>query len=122
MRQADDGIAERRHQLRNAATAHLGPSLIDCHIAAPMDRVLDRPMLTDQAQQSRGTSLVRAQAGDPLDHLGALLPGFLPGGAALQLEDLGEAGPVAVPHQRRAGGQAPLLNAAVPGVHRLDGG
>ena len=58
MHQTDDGITERRHDLRNAATAHLGPSFIERHIADPMDVVLDRPMLPDQAQQPLGISLI----------------------------------------------------------------
>jgi hypothetical protein len=56
--QADDGIAERRHHLRNVATAHLGPILSERDIADPMDLVLDLPMLPDQAQQPLGISLI----------------------------------------------------------------
>ena len=112
-------LTERRHDLRNAATAHLGPIFIERHIADPMDLVLDLPMLPDQAQQPLGISLIQAQAGDPIDHFVALLSMLFHGDAALYCEDLRQPRPVTVSHQRRAGGQPALLDAAVPAVDRL---
>jgi hypothetical protein len=117
--QTDDGITARRHYLRNAATAHLGPIFIERHIADPLDLVLDLPMLPDQAQQPLGISLIQAKAGDPIAHFVALLFRLFHGDAALYLADLGQPRPVTVSPECRADGQPALLEAATPAVDRL---
>ena len=119
--QADSGVAACGHHLGNAAAPHLGSILIARHIADPMDPVLDLPMLTDHAQPSLRTRPFRAKTGNPVDHLVALRPARLPGHVALPWEHLRQPGPVTLPSQARAGGQAALLDAAVPAVHRLRG-
>lgn len=87
-----------------------------------MELVLDLPMLPDYVQQARWSSSVRAKASDAVDHFVPLLPALLQGDAALQLKHLAQPRPITVPHQRRAGGQAAVLDPAVPAVHRLRGG
>jgi len=60
-------------------------------------------MLAHQALQAVRLSARRTMAGDPIDHLIALLPGARPRGEAPPREDLREAEPVTLPHQCRAG-------------------
>ena len=48
--EADSEIAQGRHRLPDAPTAHLGAVLIESHIAHPMRFVLDGPVLADQTE------------------------------------------------------------------------
>src|SRR5712691_7511072 len=50
----NSGIAERRHHLRDVATAHLRAVFIKRHIAYPMGLVLNLPMTSDKLQQPIG--------------------------------------------------------------------
>ena len=96
--QSNRGVAERRHDLGDVATAHLGAVFIERHIADPMRLVLYVPMTSHQLQQTTGCRPLGTQTGDSIDHFRPFLARFLGDDVPAQLKDPHQTGPIAVAH------------------------
>ena|SRR5215211_2924358 len=71
--QADREVAQSGHDVRPVAGAGLGAVFAVSDVADPVQPVLDLPVPADPGCQFVGAALMRAQVGDRVDGLGALL-------------------------------------------------
>src|SRR4030095_1771680 len=90
---ADDQVAEGRHDAGAAAGAQLRGVLAEGGVADVMQR-LDRPVSPDEVGQPGGAGQLEGEAGDGVHGLGRALPGMVGKAAALagDLDDLGGVG------------------------------
>jgi hypothetical protein len=92
----NSGIAERRHHLRDVATAHLRAVFIKRHIAYPMGLVLNLPMTSDKLQQPIGGGPLGASTCDAIDHFDPFLFRFFGDNMPPYFEHLCQTRPIAV--------------------------
>ena len=114
-------IAQRSHDMRDIATAHLGAVFIERHIAHPMRLVLNLPLPAYKLQQTCGGCPLGAETGDSIDHFHPFFPRFLVNAVTPQLKDLCETRPIAIAHQSLTCREIALLDAPMADVHRTRG-
>ena len=92
-------IEERKHKrieycerVRSRPFANLTGVLTQRNISTVMEAVFDGPMIAGQCQQTRGTSFLGSEAGDPIDHLLGAFEGMF--NASAEREDWFDAKPV----------------------------
>jgi hypothetical protein len=85
--------------------------LAERHVPHPVELIFDVPVLAPEGKQHPGVGALGSQAGDSMLHLDRLFAAALRD--ALQPTDLGQAGPVEMLREARAGLQMPPDEAAV---------
>src|SRR5262249_15191126 len=113
------GMAERGHDLRNNATAHLRAIFIACDITDPMRLVLNLPLSSYQGEQAPGRRPLGAQAGDPIGHFHPFLPCFLEEDVTPSLKHVRQPRPSAVAHEGLTRREMALLDAPMADVNGL---
>src|SRR5215831_16715275 len=111
-----DRVAQRRRDLWDMATPHLGAICLKGHISPPMGLVLDLPRAADQGQQPRRVGLLWCEARNAGPHCLADRPRVFDEDLALQVQHVGQSRPVTLPHPPGPGWQPALLATTMPAV------
>ncbi len=108
---ADGGVAEGREVLGAVAAFHSAVVFVVNHVADPMETVFDAPMSAPGVEQSRGVCTCAGDAGDgELDFNRRLAAADR---RPFQATNLGQAWPIEMGRQTRAGFEMPLRMATV---------
>ncbi len=119
--EADGGVAQRRHDLRDGPAADLGAIFIEGHVANPVGAVLDAPMVAEKREDLLCARPLGGETRHAVDPLVALLARLFEDDVAFDDEDLARPRPGAIPRQQRAQRQAAPLDAPVAQVEGLCG-
>ena len=119
--EADGEVTQGGHDFGDRAHTGLGAILVVGDVAHPMEAILDGPVAAEQAEEIRGGGAIGGKTGDTVDDFRPDFTGVGSDDLARGAEDLGEAGPVQVAGERRAGLEGALLAPPMPLVGTAGG-
>lgn len=119
--EADGEVAQAGQYAGRMLTAGAAAVFVVRHVAHVVQAVLDAPMTAVEVEQTLGVGVLRRQAGNEVGVLDAFWPATRGADAALDAGDLAQVREfhVRMSGQRRAGADAPHLDAAMRFVDRL---